>query len=50
GYTAHIQSDGHPLEEPTLLDEPNPPLDQTHAQPPWDQLLQHMTNLMSRQQ
>ncbi|CAG8716680.1 1501_t:CDS:1, partial [Racocetra fulgida] len=50
GYTAYIQSDSCPLEEPTLLDEPNPPIDQTHIQPPWNQLLQHMTNLMSKQQ
>ncbi|CAG8691905.1 7370_t:CDS:1, partial [Racocetra fulgida] len=39
GYTAHMQSDDHPLEEPTLLDTLDPPMDQTHAQPSWDQLL-----------
>ncbi|CAG8604240.1 5851_t:CDS:1, partial [Racocetra fulgida] len=42
--------DDHLLEESTLLNTLDPQMDQTHAQPSWDQLLQHMTNLISRQQ
>ncbi|CAG8697930.1 21735_t:CDS:1, partial [Racocetra persica] len=45
GYGAPTQSNDHPLEELILVDNLDPPMEQTHTNPSWDQLLRHMTNL-----
>ncbi|CAG8818575.1 31251_t:CDS:1, partial [Racocetra persica] len=47
---ASMQSNDHLLEEPILGDNLDPLINPTHVQPSWDQLLQHIPNLMTRQQ
>ncbi|CAG8805392.1 29891_t:CDS:1, partial [Racocetra persica] len=39
-YSAHMQSNDHPLEEPIFRDNLDPPMNPTHIQPLWDQLLE----------
>ncbi|CAG8526781.1 5709_t:CDS:1 [Racocetra persica] len=49
GSLAPMQSN-HPLEEPILGDNLDSPIEQTHTNPSWDQLLRHITTLIARQQ
>ncbi|CAG8711246.1 33743_t:CDS:2, partial [Racocetra persica] len=40
GYSAHMQSDDHLFEESGFGANLDPPMNPTHVQPPWDQLLE----------